>query len=126
MYGGFDYLGYPVGFDFHAEEGGTIYEMGEHPPDGAELIVVLPTVYNLDPEATPPTVTGHILKAKDDGTWEEVASGDSDLSYTAGPGVYRAEVRTIPWHLKEWLGSDSRRWLVEYIWIYSNPIYVGT
>lgn len=125
-YGAFDYLGYPVGFDFHAEAGGTIYEMGDNPPDGAELIVVLPEVYKLDPEVTPPAVTGHILKAKDDGTWEEVESGDGDLTYTAGPGVYRAEVRSTPLHLKEWLGSDSRKWLVEYVWIYSNPIYVGT
>jgi len=126
MYGGFDYLGYPVGFDFHAEAGGTIYEMGDHPPEGAELVVVLPEVYKLDPHVAPPTVTGHILKAKDDGTWEEVESGDTDLLYTAGPGVYRVEVHSVPWHLKEWLGSDSRRWLVEYVWIYSNPIYVGT
>ena len=125
MYGSFDYLGYPVGFDFHGEAGGTIYEMGDHPPDGAELVVVLPSVYKLDPDVTPPDVSGYILKAKDDGTWEDVESGDGDLSYTAGPGVYRAEVRTVPWHLKEWLGSDSRRWLVKYIWIYSNPIYVG-
>jgi hypothetical protein len=126
MYGGFDYLGYPVGFDFHGEAGGNVYEMGDHPPDGVELIVTLPEVYKLDPDATPPTVTGRILKARDDGTWEEVDSGDGDLACTAGPGVYRAEVRTVPRHLKEWLGSESRRWLVEYIWIYSNPIYVGT
>jgi hypothetical protein len=45
--------------------------------------------------------------------------------------VYRAEVRMMPWHLREHLGFDDVRLLDEadlagtdYVWIYGNPFYV--
>jgi hypothetical protein len=55
-----------------------------------------------------------------------VAAGQTDLSYDATtPGVYRAEIRIVPEHLRPWLGLRADLFVVERIWVYSNPIYVG-
>jgi hypothetical protein len=127
LYGVFDYLGYPTGFDFHAMVGDAVYEMGDFIPAGqtAELRVTMPAVWGLLPHGSQPELNARILKA-DNGDWVEVASGGTDLTYTADTGVYRAEVRMIPYHLRPWLGKeDPEQYLVEMIWIYSNPIYVG-
>jgi hypothetical protein len=125
FYGAFDYLGYAVGFDFRAEAGATTYEMGDEVPAGetCTLHLILPTVYRLDPAGPQPVIRGRILRSND-GTWDEVASGTEDLQYTATPGVYRAEVRIVPEHLRPWLNLRADRWVVERPWVYSNPIYV--
>jgi hypothetical protein len=69
-------------------------------------------------------ITARILHA-DAGEWVEVASASEDLDYQAVlPGAYRAEVRIVPRHLRAWLGPNPDKYLVEYVWIYSNPIYV--
>ncbi len=126
MYNAFDYLGYPVGFDFHAELNEAVYEMGDFPPatEGLTLHLTIPSVYKLSPEAEAPEIRARILKA-DDGDWIEVAAGKEDLAVSVGKGVYRAEVRMIPYHLREWLGNDPETYLLDSIWVYSNPIYVG-
>ena len=125
MYGAFDYLGYPQGFDFYAV-GSQDYEMGDQIPSGeaVSLHLSIPTVFRLDPDGPVPVISGRILKAND-GEWEEVSSGDADLAYTAGPGVYRAEIRMVPEHLRPWVGPATEEFIKETIWIYSNPIYVG-
>ena len=50
---------------------------------------------------------------------------------TTEPGVYRAEIRIMPWHLRAYLGFDDIRLLddaelagTDYVWVYGNPIYV--
>ena len=126
LYGAFDYLGYPLGFDFHAEADATIYEMGEEVPAGGTvtLTVTRPTVWHLDPDGPQPVITCRLLRAETGGVWQEVDSAEGDLHYTASPGVYRAEVRILPNHLRPWLGQDPDRFLAERVWIYANPIYV--
>ncbi len=135
LYGAFEYLGYPVGFDYRAETGGTVHEMGETVAldEGAVFQLTLPTIQNLDPTAPQPVFTTRILRATDEG-WAEVARGDGDLSYTPdAPGAYRAEVRMIPYHLHQALRADAKLLLVwrfddedaaDWVWIYSNAIYV--
>lgn len=130
MYGGFDYLGYPVGFDFFAEQAGAIHEMGDTiSGQGVELVLALPSVYRLDPALDPPAIRGLILRAEADGSWSEVASSTTDLRSPVGPGAYRAEVRMVPHHLLPWLGDKPDydipdKFMRELIWVYSNPIYV--
>lgn len=127
LYGVFDIFGYPVGFDFHARAGDAVHEMGDEVPDGmpVELHLALPHVHHLDADGPQPLVRGRILRA-DDGAWEEVASGETDLGVSVGPGVYRAEVRIVPEHVRLWLGMLADEMLAdEKVWIYSNPIYVA-
>jgi hypothetical protein len=127
LYGTFEMLGYPVGFDYHAKTGTTINEMGDdvelssHP----SLSVKLPAIENLNPARTPPTFKVRILRA-DGENWDEVASGPGDLTFSPTvPGAYRAEVRMVPNHLKEDLGQVATTYLShDYVWIYSNAIYV--
>ncbi len=127
MYGVFDYLGFPNGFDFRAEAGSDVYEMGDQVPVGesATLFVEMPEIWRLHPYGPQPLITARILKANH-GEWIEVASGDSSLSYDADPGAYRAEIRMVPEHLRPWCGPRGDDWIVERPWIYSNVIYVNT
>jgi hypothetical protein len=127
LYGAFDDLGYAVGFDFRAERAGDVFEMGSRIPAGdpVDLHLVLPHVYDLNPGVPPPAIRGRILKAEGDG-WTEVAAGDEDLTYSAGAGVYRGEVRIDPQHLRPWMGSRADTYLGERPWVYANPVYVGT
>jgi hypothetical protein len=127
VYGAFDLLGYPAGFDFHARVGETVYEMGALVPAGAavELRLELPRVHGLSPNAAEPAIRGVISRAEE-GSWAEVASGSDALEVEVEPGVYRAEVRMIPEHLRSSLGERAEDYLGERVWVYSNPIYVGT
>ncbi len=127
MYGSFDVLGYPVGFDFRAETGTAVYEMGDQVPVGeqATLMLEVPEVWLLDPAGPQPLIWGRILKATNDG-WEEVATGEGGITYSAEPGAYRAEIRMVPEHLRPWAEPRGDEWIVERIWIYSNVIYVNT
>jgi hypothetical protein len=124
LYGAMEVLGYPVGFDFFAEDGGSTFEMGET-IGAAELVVRRPSIRGLDPERPAPAIRLRILRATAEG-WQEVAAGsDEELRFTpSAPGAYRAEVRMIPRHLSADLGKfapdvGSR----ELPWIYANPIY---
>ncbi|HVM98079.1 MAG TPA: hypothetical protein VMT89_16915 [Candidatus Acidoferrales bacterium] len=127
LYAAFEVLGYPDGFDYHAEAGDQIVEMGgevqfaDHPL----LRVTPPQVRNLNPMRTAPTLTVRILRAMDGG-FTEVAAGPSSLSFTpTESGSYRAEVRMVPNHLREDLGSDADKLLAkDFVWIYANAIYV--
>ncbi|MDY0003402.1 MAG: hypothetical protein RBU30_19035 [Polyangia bacterium] len=126
LYGAFDYLGYPLGFDFHGVADGQVVEMGGETTGAASvtLSVSAPVVWNLDPSGPQPTIRCLLLRADGAGAWEEVDSAEGALSYVADPGVYRAEVRILPDHLRPWLGPTPDVWVVEKVWIYSNPIYV--
>jgi hypothetical protein len=127
LYGAFEYLGYPSGFDYHALEATAPREMGDEVSlaKGVELRVRRPTVARLDPSAKPPEITARILRAREAG-WDEVAIAAGDLSFgVSEPGAYRAEIRMRAHHLVPYLSSYAE--LVEqrdFVWIYSNPIYV--
>jgi hypothetical protein len=127
-FGSFDYLGAPSGFDYHAEAGGKTYEMGDQiaPNVSTNLVVTAPTVVGLASIDTPPVVRVRILKAQ--GTsWMEVAAGSGTVTaMNVQPGVYRAEARITPLHLKPNLGRSPDQYLNEQLWIYANPIWVGT
>jgi hypothetical protein len=126
LYGAFEMFGYPLGFDYHAVEGAEVREMGSEASlaNGPRLEVKMPRVKNLDPEVEPPALTARILRAKEGG-WDIVASGSSDLSFAVEtPGAYRAEVRIAPKHLRHYLGSYAGLADGDFVWIYSNAIYV--
>jgi hypothetical protein len=126
LYGAFEVMGYPLGFDWHASEAGTVREMGEEVSlaKGVELQVTRPSVDRLDPKAEEPLIKVRILRAGNDG-WSVVAENQSFLAFTPTmPGVYRAEVRLTPRHLRGYLSTYSDLADQEFPWIYGNPIYV--
>jgi hypothetical protein len=125
LYGVFELLGYARGFDFYAETGEQTVEMGGTASlaGGVRLRLALPSVRGLEDAAQPPR-TLRLLRATSDG-WVEVAQGDSELSVTIDTsGAYRAEVRIQPGHLRASLGSFADLAESDFVWIYSNAIYV--
>lgn len=124
-YVGFDVFGTPVGFDFRAELGTSVTEMGGTTAPGAMLRVVAPHLDSSVPVATAPRVRLRLLRATASGS-EEVAASDSGtldvVEWT--PGAYRAEVRIVPEHVRPYLGAVADRLVHEYVWIYSNAIQV--
>jgi hypothetical protein len=134
LFGVFEMFGHPVGLDMVATKDGATFEMGDVVPAGATIRVTTPTVRDLDPAAEPPRLVTRVLRAVDEveGFVEVGRSEGSILEVVAAePGVYRAEVRMMPWHLREHLGFDDVRLLDEadlagtdYVWVYGNPFYV--
>jgi hypothetical protein len=125
LYGSFDFMGYPKGFDYLARSGDTVVEMGGEVAVGATLEVAMPAIEKLDPAAEAPVLSMHLYRARAGG-WDEVASGsEGKLTFTAAvPGAYRAEVRIIPKHLKGFAGRRLDLIRDERPWVYSNAIYV--
>lgn len=126
LFGVFEYLGYPEGFDARVEVPGAVVEIGGEVAlgDGPEIVVVSPQVMMLDPAAEAPVITAHVLRAIEGG-FEEVADGDGELRYQPdAPGAYRAEIRITPRHLVEYLGNYVDGADVPRVWIYANPFYV--
>jgi hypothetical protein len=116
-------LGVPAGFDFHAEAGATIHEMGADVPAGATIVARAPTVHDLDPAATPPLIRMRVLRVTSSGT-TVVGEGLSVELPKAEPGAYRVEVRMTPNHLRAYLGESPDRFIKDGVWVLSNPIYV--
>jgi hypothetical protein len=126
LYGVFELLGYPQGFDYHASGASGVSEMGESAKlaDGAELRVVLPRVRALDTRSEPPLITARLLRAREGG-WDLIAEAAGDLAHSpTEPGAYRAEIRIRPRHLTAWLSSFDALAEADFVWIYSNAIYV--
>lgn len=127
LYGAFEMLGYPKGFDYHATAGGQTAEMGDEVGlDAAPVLsVTSPSVRGLDRSKEAPQLRTRILRAVEGG-FEEVASGPGDLQFTPTvAGAYRAEVRMVPYHLRDYMSTDATQLLSrDYVWIYSNAIYV--
>jgi len=127
LYGSFDVFGYPEGFDFYALEGSSqVHEMGAQVSlaAGVELSAKLPWVRDLDPANTPPEVVIRLLRAQPDG-WEVVTEAAEDLAHTVSEtGAYRVEVRLRPLHLRPYLSGYAHLADEDFVWIYTNPIYV--
>lgn len=128
LYGSFDVLGFPVGFDFHAAAGDDVTEMGGEVTrsPSLSLVATAPRVFGLDPAAEPPAVVVRLLRAREGGFDEVARSEGGTLTHAVSePGAYRVEVRMIPFHLRDFLGDDAPVVLSnEYVWVYSNAIYV--
>ncbi len=133
VYGAFEYLGHPRGFDVRAVDGETITELGGEANVGATITVTRPTLQLLDPSAEAPLLTVRVLRAIDDEAgWEVVAIGEhddvGDLEHVVTvSGAYRAEVRMVPLHLRAFFGADDEVLLADgrdFVWIYSNALYI--
>jgi hypothetical protein len=134
LWGAFENMGYPVGFDAVADKDGTSFEFGGDVPVGATIRATMPTVRDLDPAKEAPSLRLRLMKADASAAgFVEVASSDADLSFvTTEPGAYRVEVRMLPLHLRQDLRDEDFRLLDElegnsegdYVWIYANPFYV--
>ncbi|HLT40368.1 MAG TPA: hypothetical protein VK034_29015, partial [Enhygromyxa sp.] len=133
LFGVFELIGLPEGFDYHGEQNGDIFEIGDEPSliEGAlTLRVHAPIVAGRDPASPAPVIQLRMLRATAT-TWEEVAFV-SGLEGSVGPlelevsepGAYRAEVRMLPKHLDGWLGDYGDLVDQSFVWIYANPIYV--
>jgi hypothetical protein len=126
LFGVFEVMGYPEGFDFHALAGGAPSEMGSEVmlSDGVTLEATMPVVRDLDPDFEQPVTTIRLSHATANG-WEQLDEVQGDLSYTVNElGAYRIEVRMRPGHLRWTLGDLAHLADKEFVWIYSNAIYV--
>lgn len=127
LFGVFEYMGYPEGFDARIESAAGIVEIGGEAAlaDAPQIIVVSPQVQMLDPAAEAPTITAHVMRAIEGG-FEEVASGSGELVYEPdAPGAYRVEIRITPTHLVAYLGNYVDLADAPRIWIYANAFYVN-
>lgn len=134
----FDILGMPEDFDFIATADGTHFtEMGQtmaYSP-GTQLHITLPKLSTTDvrgdtwtqDELAKAEIRGVLLQV-DDNTTQTVAelkAGTETLDYTVTtPGAYRLEVYIRPHHLTKVLGGQPQYAREEYLWIWSNPIYI--
>ena len=121
-YGVFEVLGVPVGFDFRAEAGGVVAELGDTVVSGATLIVEPPTARDVDAA----DVTVRLLRIDGAGS-AELARGDGRAPLRAiadRPGAYRADVRVTPRGLRRFMGSIAPALERELVWIDTSPIYV--
>lgn len=124
----FDAFGTPVGFDFRAEVGATVTEMGGTAPPGATVLQVMrPHLDPSVPSSPAPRVILRLLRSGIAGVEEVASTEDFMLTYFAMvPGAYRAEVHIVPEHVRPYLGAVADRFVHDYVWIYSNAIQVPT
>ena len=126
-FGVFEFMGYAEGFDFFAREGSATKEMGESArlTSGVTLVVNVPKVKQLDPNAEQPVLAAILFKAREGG-WDEVARAtEGTLEFTpTSAGAYRVEVRIAPKHLRPW-GNARKAWFgAERPWVMSSALYV--
>ncbi|MFO0565871.1 MAG: hypothetical protein U0263_09420 [Polyangiaceae bacterium] len=126
LYGAFEALGFPVGFDFHAETAAGVAEMGAELDASAapKLVAKLPKLEQLDPNGKRPDLVLRLLRAKAQG-WDVVTEAAESIDHAVSePGAYRVEVRMKPHHLEPHLSSYVALADKDFVWIYSNAIYV--
>ena len=120
--GVFECIGTPAGLDFHAEAGGTTYEMGDEVELAAAptIVALAPTVLGLDPQQAEPEVA---LSLKCNGV--EVATGTERIDYTpTAAGYCRLDVTIVPHHLEPFLGTVPEIAAKTFPWVKLNPIYI--
>lgn len=119
----FEIFGVPAGFDFHAESGPDVIEMGGAVPPGARLVARAPRVLDLDPAVEPPEIEMRLYRVTATGA-EIVTEGDEIAVDSATPGAYRVEARITPHHLRPYLGPTPDMYIKSCLWLISNSIYV--
>ncbi|MDP8257068.1 MAG: hypothetical protein P9M14_15080 [Candidatus Alcyoniella australis] len=122
----FEFLGFPIGFDFRAQDAKGVYEMGQEVPwsEGLTISVSLPEPFYIDPNGPQPEVSLELVRIDELGS-EVVASSDTQIEYQVeGPGVFRAVAHIVPLHLIPFLGTSPELFIRDYPWIYANPIYI--
>lgn len=130
-WGAFEMLGFPVGYDAFIADGDAVVEMGGTASIGSTLTVRRPAVRDLDPAREPPVLTVRVLRAVDEpeGFVEVAASSDTDVKLALTEvGVYRAEVRMVPFHLRDEFRDDAsfilREGGADFVWIYGGTFTV--
>lgn len=123
-YVAFEVLGVPSGFDFHAEDGTSMVEMGGQAKPGSKIMVNIPKVWDLDPAVEAPAITMKLLRISN-GSTTTVSEGSEDIRIdSAEAGVYRVEVMITPHHLKPYLGDTPDTYIREVPWLLSNAIRI--
>ncbi len=125
----FESFGTPIGFDFHAQQGDVVTEMGAEVELGGGLALVgeLPRLDPRSPQGdVAPELEGRLYRATADGRELLTAWSEGSLNYDApGPGVYRVEVWITPRHLAPYLGEVAPTYVeTAFPWIYSGAIFV--
>lgn len=125
----FEVFGTPIDFDFHANAGSELTEMGAEVSlsTGLTLVAALPRLDPRSPQsAEAPGIEGRLYRATAEGrsllhTWTD---GEFSLE-VPGPGVYRVEVWITPRHLAPYLGDVAPNYVEKQLpWIYSGAIFV--
>ena len=125
LYVAFEVLGSPMGFDFVADDAGTIHEMGDDAPVGATLRVTRPSLPAGFPSDPPPVIAMRILRSTAEGGVVVASGTGATLEHvTTEPGPYRAEVTIVPEHARAALGRRADSLIREVPWVYANPIFV--
>lgn len=115
----FEVLGSPEGIDLSLHTDAGIVEMGGRSAAGGQLQVGCPVLSADSPQGEqPPEIQVTVFK---DGTPWQTDCGTFEVSE---PGVYRARVDIVPWHLAPFLGDAPEPWLISWPWIYTNPITI--
>ena len=126
LYGAFEVLGYPEGFDFHAESGGAIHEMGaELTAQDVTLSLTAPRVRDLNPEGESPEIITRILRATAEGWTLESEGGNETLTYAVSTaGAYRGACPVEPQaltHIARALTADRRQFVSRWSSSALNP-----
>ncbi len=126
-------LGTPVGFDFHADVNGGVFEMGETANvlagQSSSLVFVQPSIHSsfpgMDSDEAPEIVSELHFIDPTTGAESVVASqAGGTLNYADPPaGYYRVHVMMKPKHLEDYVISDEYLER-QYPWIITNPIRV--
>ncbi len=137
LYGAFDTLGNPIGFDFVLWTGTDVVEMGGTIPfaEGMTLYVKNPTIgpapWDLTREldfGKAVLVTKLVKMTAQEATVVVESTGTAEggvLSATVdGPAAYRVEIWIKPKHLKPVLVGVDGKADEAYPYIYSSPIFV--
>ena len=125
FYMAFEAFGSPVGFDFVADDAGTIVEMGGEATVGTTLRVLRPHIAPGQPQEPAPAITVRLLRSAAGGPVEVASGTDAMLELvTTEPGAYRAEARMVPEHTRPYLPGRADELIREVVWVESNPIHV--
>lgn len=137
VYGAFDTLGNPEGFDFVLWTGSDVVEMGGQVPfaEGMTLYVNLPRVgpapwdLSRELEFDKAHLTARLIKMTEEGSTEiasaaGLANGGTLSAPVDSAAAYRVEVWIKPKHLKPILGALANKADESYPYIYSSPIFV--
>ena len=123
----FELLGTPDGFDVYATGPAGTAELGDTiAAAGAQLVVKVPRVRELDPGLPAPEIRATVLHLTAGGAATVGTGSGPELSVALPePGAYRVEISIVPRHLGPYLrdlgtGMADR----ELPWIYTSAIYV--